>query len=160
MTTVLKYGLLVGIVTVVLRLLTKSVVFGHFSVELYASIIAIAFLSIGVYVGIRHKTVKRYLSNVRRAVTNLRRKPSAEPDTPPAYVEPLSKREREVLQLIAQGLSNEQAAERLFVSVSTVKTHLINIYSKLGVERRTQAVARAQELKLLKPDVRGEKSEV
>ncbi|MCI0706727.1 MAG: LuxR C-terminal-related transcriptional regulator [Ignavibacteriae bacterium] len=138
-----------GIVTVAFRLLTKSVSIGHFPVELYASVIAVAFLAVGVYVGINHKSVKRYITNVKRAVSNLRRTSEVHRSSPPAYVEPLSKRETEVLALIAQGLSNEQVAERLFVSVSTVKTHLINIYSKLGVERRTQAVARAQELKLL-----------
>jgi len=148
MMDILKYGFLVGIVTVVFRLLTKSVTFGHFSVELYASIIAVAFLAVGVYVGIKQKAVKKYFSNMKRAVTRMRKRP-VEPGATPAYVEPLSKREKEVLQLIAQGLSNEQIADRLFVSVSTIKTHLINIYSKLGVERRTQAVARAQELKLL-----------
>jgi DNA-binding CsgD family transcriptional regulator len=148
MTTVLKYGLLVGIVTVIFRLLTKSVSIGHFPIELYVTIIAVVFLAVGVYVGMNQKAVKRYISNVKRSVSNLRKRPAEAP----AYVEPLSKRETEVLALIAQGLSNEEVADKLFVSISTVKTHLINIYAKLGVERRTQAVARAQELGLLETE--------
>ncbi|NBB12114.1 LuxR C-terminal-related transcriptional regulator [Pseudomonas sp. SLFW] len=61
----------------------------------------------------------------------------------------LSARELGVLQLIAQGCSNQEISERLFISLHTVKTHASHINSKLGVERRTQAVARAQELGLL-----------
>ena len=64
-------------------------------------------------------------------------------------VEPLSEREREVLTLIAQGLSNQQIADALIVSVGTVKKHLNNIFGKLAVESRTQAVARARALGLL-----------
>jgi len=63
--------------------------------------------------------------------------------------EQLSARELAVLQLIAQGCSNQQISDQLFISLHTVKTHASHINSKLGVERRTQAVARAKELGLL-----------
>ncbi|MEG0859729.1 MAG: LuxR C-terminal-related transcriptional regulator, partial [Pseudomonas sp.] len=63
--------------------------------------------------------------------------------------EALSARERSVLELIAQGCSNQEISERLFISLHTVKTHASHINSKLGVERRTQAVARAKALGLL-----------
>ena len=70
---------------------------------------------------------------------------------PPAEgsLEPLSEREREVLQLVAAGKTNRQVATELFVSVGTVKTHVNNIYRKLGAHSRTQAVAKARELALL-----------
>ncbi|MGH8355015.1 MAG: LuxR C-terminal-related transcriptional regulator, partial [Pseudomonas sp.] len=64
--------------------------------------------------------------------------------------EALSSRELAVLQLIAQGCSNQEISERLFISLHTVKTHARHINSKLGVERRTQAVARAKGLGLLR----------
>jgi len=64
-------------------------------------------------------------------------------------VDTLSVRELGVLQLIAQGCSNQEISDQLFISLHTVKTHASHINSKLGVERRTQAVARAQELGLL-----------
>jgi LuxR family transcriptional regulator, maltose regulon positive regulatory protein len=64
-------------------------------------------------------------------------------------VEPLSERELEVLRLIASGRSNQEIAQTLVVAVSTVKWHINNIYSKLGVRSRTQALVRAQELRLL-----------
>lgn len=63
--------------------------------------------------------------------------------------EPLSERELAVLRLISEGLSNQEIAEQLVVALSTVKTHINNIYSKLGVANRTQALARARELQLL-----------
>ena len=63
--------------------------------------------------------------------------------------EQLSSRELAVLRLIAQGCSNQEISEQLFISLHTVKTHASHINSKLGVERRTQAVARAKELGLM-----------
>jgi LuxR family maltose regulon positive regulatory protein len=63
-------------------------------------------------------------------------------------VEPLSERELEVLGLIAEGLTNREIGERLYLSLNTVKVHTRNIYGKLGVNNRTQAVARARELGL------------
>jgi LuxR family maltose regulon positive regulatory protein len=65
------------------------------------------------------------------------------------FPEPLSEREFEVLQLIAAGKSNRRISSELFVSVGTVKTHLNNLYRKLGTHSRTQAVARARELDLI-----------
>jgi LuxR family maltose regulon positive regulatory protein len=64
-------------------------------------------------------------------------------------VEPLSERELQVLQLIAEGLTNREIATRLFLSLNTVKVHTRNIYGKLGVRSRTQAVARATALGIL-----------
>ena len=64
-------------------------------------------------------------------------------------VEPLSARGREILSLIARGMSNEQAARALRLGTETVKWHLKNVYSKLGVSRRTLAVHRARKLDLL-----------
>ncbi len=73
---------------------------------------------------------------------------------PPAHLaqllsEPLSHRELEILQLMAQGLSNRAISERLFLAVSTVKGHNQTIFGKLQVQRRTEAVARARELGLV-----------
>ena len=72
---------------------------------------------------------------------------------PPAQplIEPLSQRELEVLQLMALGLSNREISERLFLALSTVKGHNRRIFGKFGVQRRTEAVARARELGLLQP---------
>jgi LuxR family maltose regulon positive regulatory protein len=83
---------------------------------------------------------------------------SAEPEQPEPtrsqvseaeLIEPLSERELEVLQLIAEGLTNREIASRLFLSLNTVKTHTRNIYGKLGVHSRTQATTRSQALDIL-----------
>jgi LuxR family maltose regulon positive regulatory protein len=75
--------------------------------------------------------------------------PSRAQTAKPELVEPLSERELEVLQLIAEGLTNPEIAARLFLALNTVKTHSRNIYGKLGVHSRTQAVSRARALGLL-----------
>jgi LuxR family maltose regulon positive regulatory protein len=62
----------------------------------------------------------------------------------------LSDRELEILRLVAAGLTNREAGERLFISDETVKKHLSSIYGKLSVHRRTEAAARARELGLLR----------
>jgi LuxR family maltose regulon positive regulatory protein len=69
----------------------------------------------------------------------------------PDLIEPLSERELEVLQLIAEGLTNREIASRLFLSVNTVKAHARNINGKLDTRNRTQAVARARGLEILPP---------
>jgi LuxR family maltose regulon positive regulatory protein len=69
--------------------------------------------------------------------------------TPQPLIEPLSERELEVLRLVAQGLSNHEIGERLYLALSTVKGHNRIIFDKLQVERRTEAVARARELGLI-----------
>jgi LuxR family maltose regulon positive regulatory protein len=75
--------------------------------------------------------------------------PQLEPAELGDLVEPLSDRELEVLRLIAAGLSNREIAETLVITRSTAKNHVRNIYDKLDVHSRTQAVARAKELGLL-----------
>ena len=84
--------------------------------------------------------------------------PAAEPErTGPSkaqapkskWVEPLSERELEVLQLVAEGLTSQEIASRLFLSLNTVKSHTRNLYGKLGVHSRTQAVARARAFGIL-----------
>jgi non-specific serine/threonine protein kinase len=72
-----------------------------------------------------------------------------QPAQPAMPIEPLNEREREMLQLIADGLTNHEIAERLVIALSTVKWHVSNLFGKLGVNSRTQAVARAKELGLL-----------
>jgi LuxR family maltose regulon positive regulatory protein len=79
----------------------------------------------------------------------LRRPPSVSRDEAEGLVEPLSERELEILQLIAEGLTNQEIASRLFLALNTVKVHTRNIYGKLGVNSRTQAVAKARALGIL-----------
>jgi LuxR family maltose regulon positive regulatory protein len=76
-------------------------------------------------------------------------RPATAQDLVGGLVEPLSERETEVLHLIAEGLTNREIGERLFISMGTVKVHTARIYGKLDVHSRTQAVARARSLGML-----------
>jgi LuxR family maltose regulon positive regulatory protein len=86
---------------------------------------------------------------VREILTLMGDKQAHAPPGDRIFVEMLSERETEVLRLVAAGLSNREIAEQLFISLGTVKTHVHNIYGKLDVGSRAQAIARAQELHLL-----------
>lgn len=108
------------------------------SETVYVVVIALAFLALGVWAGVR------LLGH---------RGPPAQPfdGNPQAQAAlGISPREREVLELLAAGLSNKQIAERLHVSPHTVKTHVARLYEKLDARRRTEAILRARELGLLR----------
>jgi ATP/maltotriose-dependent transcriptional regulator MalT len=67
----------------------------------------------------------------------------------PSHIEAITRREFEILRLISRGLSNKEIAHSLVIAPSTVKTHTSNLFGKLGVQRRTQAIALARELELV-----------
>ena len=101
-----------------------------------------------------HGIMLGYVGRLLSAFESEEQKSEDESHLPPvlpaqSLVEPLSHRELEVLRLIAQGLSNREISQRLFLALSTVKGHNRIIFSKLMVQRRTEAVARARELGLL-----------
>jgi len=110
--------------------------------EFYIGTVAVMFTALGVWAGLRLTRPK-----VVREVID-----TGQPfkiDEVNLQLLGISKREYEVLELISQGMSNQEIAERLFVSMSTVKTHVSNIFSKLDASRRTQAVQRAKELRII-----------
>ena len=89
------------------------------------------------------------VSYLAKLIAALAREDASAPVVDERLPEPLSERELEVLALIASGNSNEEIAGKLFVSVTTVKTHINNLYRKLEAHSRTQAVARARDLDLI-----------
>lgn len=93
--------------------------------------------------GMRPAYVNRLLAASRAGESPRQARPSQ------PLVDPLSERELEVLQLLAQGLSNQQIGDRLYLALSTVKGHNRNIFAKLQVARRTEAIARARDLGIL-----------
>jgi LuxR family maltose regulon positive regulatory protein len=105
-----------------------------------------------LYEALRRGIAPEYVSQLLAAFPVTEPEP-ADPSTSPTQqsdlLEPLSERELEVLHLIAEGLTNRKIASQLFLSLNTVKGHTRNIYGKLGVHSRTQAVARSQALGLL-----------
>jgi LuxR family maltose regulon positive regulatory protein len=104
--------------------------------------------------GIAPSYVSKLLTAFEEEQKSLEKEREAVPPVPSLHrsltlVEPLSDRELEVLRLVADGLSNQEVADALILAVGTVKAHVHTIYGKLGVQSRTQAIARAKELHLL-----------
>jgi DNA-binding CsgD family transcriptional regulator len=113
--------------------------------ELWGAVIALVAVGVGLKLADRVRPASRLAEPPAPAA-------AAAPDpAPDALPDGLSPREREVLALLARGLSNKELARELSVSENTVKTHLANLYAKLGVGRRTQALAVAQRLGLAHP---------
>jgi LuxR family transcriptional regulator, maltose regulon positive regulatory protein len=98
---------------------------------------------------LQQKILPAYTGRLLAAFPEQALSPNPMPTQEEALIEALSERELEVLRLIAQGLPNEAIAQRLYLSLRTVKWHSGNIYSKLGVENRTAAVARARRLGMI-----------
>ena len=145
-----KQNILYGISLAVLLLLLKwlewrYVIMDH-AVEIYAGGIALIFTFLGIWLAIKLITPKVKTVVVEKQViansTFVLNREGADQLR-------LSSRELEVLQLIADGLSNQQIADCLFVSVNTIKTHTSNLFLKLEAERRTQAIEKAKRLSLI-----------
>jgi two-component system, NarL family, response regulator LiaR len=138
--TILIYGLALASLTALLKFLEYKFLVRDLSLEFYLGVIAIFFTAIGVWAGLKLTSKKVQIVQVG---------PPAEIDQAKIESLGISKREMEVLELIAQGLSNQEIAEKLFVSLNTVKTHSSNLFIKLDVKRRTQAVQKAKELRII-----------
>ena len=137
--------------SVVFLSITLFALFGAIAGGLFIQLMApILLVSGGLalrWSGLEKHLVERYL---RRKEAPLAAKSQAASQAHLSMlIDPLSKREIEVLQMIDQGLSNAEIASQLTLAQSTVKTHINNIYGKLNVQTRTQAVRRAHELGLL-----------
>lgn len=126
----LRMGLVLGGSVLLLSVLHHTLTVQNDRFEFYALAVALVFMGAGVALG--------------RKVPALRRRVAAQSSN-----SLLSSRELDVLSLLSEGLSNQEIADRLFVSTNTVKTHLANIYSKMNVRRRTEAVKRANDLGML-----------
>lgn len=136
--TILLYGIALAVLTGVLKFIEYSYWVRDLSLEFYLGLVAIFFTGLGIWAG---------LKLTRRKVVLVT--PGFKLNEPELQRLGISKREYEVLELIAQGLSNQEIAEKLFVSLNTVKTHSSNLFMKLNVRRRTEAIRRAKELQLL-----------
>ena len=142
---ILIYGLSGGLLIVALKLIEYRFLVVEHSIEIYGGLIAAVFAAVGIWLGI--KLTKKKETVVVREV--------------PVPAQPFSvnqtrlqefgitRREHEILELIANGLSNREIAEKLFVSENTVKTHSSRLFDKLSAKRRTQAVQIGKELGLI-----------
>ncbi len=136
--TILIYGIAMAVLIGLLKFLEYRFWVRDLSVEFYIGIVAVLFVALGVWVGMRLTRVKVIVAGPDFTLDEVELKRLG-----------ISKREYEVLELISQGLSNQEIAEKLFVSLSTIKTHSANLFMKLDASRRTQAVQKARELRLI-----------
>lgn len=120
------YGLIMGVILIVLEIVQYKTIIREMHFEIAGVIIGVVFLGLGIWFGIRFFNPKKEAEQYDASELGL------------------STREIEVLQLLSEGHSNQEIADQLFVSLNTAKTHISNIYSKLGVSRRTQAVQKAR----------------
>jgi len=142
----LIYGLCGGVLIVVLRLIEFRFLVVEHSLEIYSGLIALLFASLGIWLGLKLTRKKEVVvvkevpvpSNQPFALNEERLKDLG-----------ITRRELEILELMAQGMSNREIAGKLFVSENTVKTHSSRLFDKLSARRRTQAVQIGKEMGLI-----------
>ena len=132
---ILIYGLCGGVLIVLLKLVEYRFLVIEHSIEIYGGLIALLFAALGVWLGLKLTRNKETII-VREVPApqffTLNEQRLAELG--------ITRRELEILELVASGLSNREIAEKLFVSENTVKTHSSRLFDKLSARRRTQAV--------------------
>jgi len=153
---VLLFGLVGGVLVTLLKLIEYKYLVIEHSFEIYGGLIAATFAVLGIWLGIR-LTGKRTEVVVKEVPAPQAEGQQAQASRGEQFVLNERKREElgitprelEILALVAEGLSNREIAEKLFVSENTVKTHCSRAFDKLGAKRRTQAVQLGKELGLL-----------
>ena len=138
--TIVIYGLSMAALLFLLKMLEYRFFVRDLSLEIYVGSIAVLFTVIGVWAG--SKLIgKRKVKVIHQTHFEL--------DEAALKQLGISQREYDVLQLMADGMSNQEIGDKLFISLSTVKTHSANLFVKLDAKRRTQAIQRAKELRLI-----------
>jgi DNA-binding CsgD family transcriptional regulator len=143
---ILIYGLLGGLLIAALKLVEYRFLVVEHSIEIYGGLIALLFAGVGIWLGLKLTRKKEVV--VFKEVMVSAAVPFALNDERLRELG-VTPRELEILELIANGMSNREIAEKLFVSENTVKTHSSRLFDKLGAKRRTQAVQLGKELGLI-----------
>lgn len=146
MKRVLLYGSIGGVLIALLKYIEYQHFIRVYPSEVYGGLLAVIFTAVGVYAGLKLKKQKEVV-----VVKEVRVRASEPFVLNAGKLKELgiTQREHEILGLIAEGLSNREIGERLFVSENTVKTHSSRLFEKIGVNRRVQAVQKAKELGLI-----------
>ena len=144
----LIYGLCGGVLIVVLKLIEFRFLIVQHSIEIYGALIALLFAGLGIWLGLKLTRKEEVVVVKEIAAPALAPQPFALNETRLKDLG-ITKRELEILELIAQGMSNREIAEKLFVSENTVKTHSSRLFDKLSAKRRTQAVQIGKEMGLI-----------
>ena len=136
--SVLIYGVPAGLLVALLRFVDYRFLVIEHSIEIYGAIVAALFAAVGIWLGLT-LTKEKIVEKRIEITVGVPAGPFVF-DQAKADELTLTPREIEVLGLMAEGLSNKEMAERLFVSENTIKTHCSRVFDKLGAGRRTQAV--------------------
>ena len=134
--SILAYGASAGLLIALLKFIDYRFLVIEHSVEIYGALVAALFAAVGIWLGL---TLTREKIVVQHVEVPVPAGPFVFNQTKAGELT-LTPREIEVLGLMAEGLSNREMAERLFVSENTIKTHCSRVFDKLGAGRRTQAV--------------------
>jgi two-component system, NarL family, response regulator LiaR len=147
---VLIYGLVGGLLIAVLKWMEYRFLVVDHSIEIYGGLIAATFAILGIWLGLKLTgTRQTIVHTVVVKEVSVPAEPSFVPEQKKREDLGITRRELEILELIAQGLSNREIANKLFVSENTVKTHSSRVFDKLGAKRRTQAVQLGKQCGLL-----------
>ncbi len=146
------YGSVGGVLIALLKVIEYKHFVLEYPSELYGGLVALIFTSLGIYFGLRWTRAREVV--VIREVDVIREVPVSAngpfaPNADKVKEIGLTAREHEILGLIAQGMSNREVGEKLFVSENTVKTHSSRLFEKLQVKRRVQAVQKGKDLGLI-----------
>ena len=142
----LIYGVCGGLLIVGLKLIEFRFLVVEHSLEIYSGLIALVFVALGIWLGLK-LTRKKEVLVVKEVMVPAQQSFSLNEDRLKDLG--ITKRELEILELMAQGMSNREIAEKLFVSENTVKTHSSRLFDKLSAKRRTQAVQIGKEMGLI-----------
>jgi DNA-binding CsgD family transcriptional regulator len=145
---VLIYGVSLAVVLLLLKWAETHFIVLSYRLEIFAGLVAVLFTALGVWLALKLVKPKIETRIVEKEIFIETGGPF-EVDQKEIDKLGISKRELDVLGLMATGLSNEEIAAKLFVSLNTVKTHSSNIFVKLDVKRRTQAVEKAKRLSII-----------
>ncbi len=142
---VLLYGVLGGVLIAVLKLIEYRWLVVEHSVEIYGALVAAVFATLGIWLGLR---LTRRTVVVNQVVAPAPAEFVLDQDKLESLG--ITPRELQVLELMAEGLSNKEIAARVYVSENTVKTHSSRVFDKLGARRRTQAVQLGRAFRLIR----------
>ena len=142
------YSISLAFLLFLLKWLELRFIIFHHSFEIYIGFIAGIFTALGIWLALKLSKPKIETVVVEKEVYVSRNENFVLDRSLVSQLE-LSKRELEILNLLAQGHSNQEIATKLFISLSTVKTHIQNLFEKLEVKRRTQAIEKAKRLNLI-----------
>lgn len=146
--SIVLYGLCLAILLLLMKWLELRFIIINHAFEIYAGAIAIIFTALGIWLALKLTKPKTQTIIIEKPVV-LEKSVDFVLNTSEMERLGLSVRELEVLSLLAEGISNQEIAHRLFVSLNTIKTHTSNIFEKLEVKRRMQAVEMARRLQLI-----------